>query len=292
MAQYSIKDVELLSGVKAHTLRVWEQRYDFLRPERTNTNIRFYTDEQLKKILNISLLNRNGYKISRIAEMTDADLKNEVIQITNQTQSADNLLDSLTQSMIDFDETRFERTLSTAILKHGFEEAFTRTVFPFLIRTGVLWTAGTILPVQEHFITNLIRRKLMVAIDNQSAEPMPGAKRFVLFLPEGETHELMLLFIEFILRKNRQKVAYIGNSLPLADVEFIHKSFNPDALVTYLTVPQSEMPLKNFINKLSASFPQSSILIGGRQVETYSSELPANTHLIRSIDELRIYIPQ
>jgi len=161
MAQYSIKDIELLSGIKAHTLRIWEQRYALLTPMRTDTNIRYYSDEQLKKILNVSLLNRNGYKISRIAIMSDADLKQQVTEITQQHQTPDDLLDALTQSMIDFDETGFEKFLSVAVIKYGFEDAFSRIVFPFLIRTGVLWSTGAVVPVQEHFISNLIRRKIM-----------------------------------------------------------------------------------------------------------------------------------
>ncbi|MBL0310645.1 MAG: B12-binding domain-containing protein [Bacteroidetes bacterium] len=261
-----------------------------MRPQRTETNIRYYTDEQLRKILNVSLLNRNGYKISKIAEMTEADLKNEVIQIANQTHTSDNLLDALTQSMIDFDESRFERTLSTAILKNGFEESFTHTVFPFLVRTGILWAAGTIKPAQEHFITNLIRRKLSVAIDAQQEEPLKNARKFVLFLPEGETHELMLLFIEFILRKNRQRVAYLGNSLPIDDVAFINEVFQPDYFITYLTSAQTELPLKKFVQKMSKSYPDRTLLIGGQQAETIQFRLPANVKVIHSVEDLMQYL--
>ena len=194
MAQYSIKEVETLSGVKAHTLRIWEQRYHLLTPERTDTNIRFYSDEQLRMLLNIATLNRNGMKISKIAGLEKGALNQEVLKVFESANQPDNLLDSLIHSMLDFDERRFEKTLSDAILKIGFDDAFVKLLFPFLIRTGILWATGAVRIVQEHFITNLIRRKIYVAIDSVFVEPNKQSKKFILFLPEGETHDLLLLF--------------------------------------------------------------------------------------------------
>ena len=286
MAQYSIKDIEVLSGIKAHTLRIWELRYALLKPERTDTNIRYYSDEQLKKILNVSLLNRYGYKISKIAGMSDAELKRKVTEITDQHQTPDDLLDALTQSMVDFDEAKFEKFLSVAIAKHGFENAFTQIVFPFLTRTGILWSTGAILPVQEHFISNLIRRKVIVAIDSQFLTENKHTSRFLLFLPEGETHELMLLFIEYIFRKNNQRVAYIGSSLPFSDIDIVNKTFNPHYLVTYITVPMQDPTLQVFINNLSNAFPRKTIMIGGAQMQLQKPKLPSNVKAIDSMEQM------
>lgn len=291
MAQYSIKDVEMLSGVKAHTLRVWEQRYQFLKPQRTDTNIRYYSDDQLRQILNISLLNRNGYKISKIANMTDDELRSEVMHLSQQVHTAGNLLDSLVHSMLEFDEARFEKTLSTAIMKMGFEQTFTQLIFPFMIRTGILWATGSVRPAQEHFITNLIRRKISVAIDNQYVERNERTKKFVLFLPEGETHELLLLFTEYVLRSKNHEVAYLGNSVPFDDVEFINEVFKPDYLITYLTVQPKEMPVQDYINKLAFSFPQKKIIIGGSQFDLQQQlQIPSNVVLVRSLEQVQSVI--
>ncbi|MCS6820218.1 MAG: MerR family transcriptional regulator [Chitinophagales bacterium] len=286
MGNYSIKDIETLTGIKAHTLRVWEQRYDFLRPQRTETNIRYYNDEQLRLILNISMLNKNGFKISKIASMNWEDMQKEVLRISSIRDEPDVLLDSLIHAMIDFDESRFEKTLSQSILKHGFENTFTYVVFPMMERTGILWATGVVRPAQEHFISNLIRRKLCVAIDSLYVKETPSTKRFVLFLPEGETHELLLLFTEFMLRSRNHHVVYLGNSLPFDDIDFINKAFRPQYMVTYVTVPLSGISLNNYLQKLSSGFPEVKILVGGAQVRQQRLILPENVAVIHSVQNL------
>ena len=286
MGQYSIKEIESLSGVKAHTIRVWEQRYDFLKPERTDTNIRYYTDEQLRLILNISTLNRSGMKISKIACLEEAEMRNEVQKLSQVQVEPNAQLDELIHCMIDFDEARFEKTLSCAIMKHGFEKAFTELIFPLMLRTGVLWTTGVIRPAQEHFMTNLVRRKISAAIDSQYVNKNANTRKFVLFLPEGERHELLLLFTEYLLRKNNQEVAYIGNSLPFNDIDFISNSFKPDYLITYFTIPLQDISLQEYINKLSLSFPSQKIIVGGKQLLQQHIVMPGNTRAVCCLDEL------
>ncbi len=286
MAQYSIKDVETLSGVKAHTLRIWEQRYHFLKPNRTDTNIRYYTDEQLRLLLNISTLNRHGMKISRIANLPKEQLEKEVLQVYEESHQSDVMLDSMVHSMIGFDEKRFEKTLSSAILKMGFEESFAKLVFPFMIRTGVLWATGSVRVVQEHFISNLIRRKILAAIDGQFVDLTPKSKKFVLFLPEGETHELLLLYTEYMLRKNNHEVAYIGASLPANEIEFVAKAFKPDYLVTYLTLAFPEGDAYQYLLNICQQNPKLGVLAGGVQTEGLAGELPANCTLLKSADHL------
>ncbi|MFN8286586.1 MAG: MerR family transcriptional regulator [Chitinophagales bacterium] len=286
MAQYSIKEVEILSGVKAHTLRIWEQRYDFLKPKRTDTNIRYYTDEQLRMILNIGTLNRNGVKISRIAEMRQDELEREVLNVYEGTKEPDIMMDSLVHSMLDFDEERFEKALSSALTRLGFEKAFMELIFPFLIRTGVLWATGSVQVVQEHFISNLIRRKILAATDSIFVKKTATTRKFVLFLPEGETHELLLLFTEFFLRKHNHEVVYIGCSLPMNELSFVIKAFKPDYLLTYITVPPAEMHVEEYLQKLSTGQGKYHVLIGGAQIETLTASLPANCTAIQSLDAL------
>lgn len=286
MGQYSIKEVETLSGVKAHTLRIWEQRYDFLKPKRTDTKIRYYTDDQLRLLLNIGTLNRNGMKISKIAELSEGELKNAVMSIHNTTSEPDNFLDSLIQSMIDFDEQRFEKTLSSAIMKLGFEDTFVKLIFPFMLRTGVLWSTGAVNVAQEHFISNLIRRKIKVAIDNQFVEITKKSKKFILFLPEEETHELLLLFTDFLLRKNNHQVIYLGASLPFDELRKAIDIAKPDFLVTYLTVPLEKTSVLAYLKKLSAANPKIKLIVGGVQLQHLKTALPANCISVNSAEEL------
>ena len=287
MGQYSIKEVETLSGVKAHTLRIWEQRYDFLRPKRTDTNIRYYTDDQLRLLLNIGTLNRNGVKISKIAEMKEDEMRRQVLKIHEQTCVPDNFLDSLIQSMLDMDEARFEKTLSSAIMKMGFEDTFIKLIFPFMSRTGVLWSTGAIRVVQEHFITNLIYRKICVAVDNQFVEITEKSKRFALFLPEGETHELLLRFTEYLLRKNNHHVTYIGTSLPFDELDFIARKFKPDYLVTYITLPLNDITIDSYLTQLAKSFSNTKIIVGGAQLTNLTTtKLKGHIIPVNSASEL------
>ncbi|HRG89392.1 MAG TPA: MerR family transcriptional regulator [Chitinophagales bacterium] len=291
MGQYSIKEVEVLTGIKAHTLRIWEQRYNLLKPKRTDTNIRYYSDEQLRLLLNISTLNRNGLKISKIVNLNEQERNRYVLDIY-QMANADNLLDSLIHCMLDFDEVLFEKILVQAIMKLGFENAINELVFPFMMRTGILWSTGAVKVAQEHFITNLIRRKILVAIDAQQLKPDSKTKKFVLFLPEGETHELLLLYTEYILRKNNHHVAYLGADLPVAELPYLYGIYKPDYLVTFLTAPLKDTTPAKFLKSLGTSFPNSKVLIGGAQLEDHKTSTPPNCTIVRSHTELLKAISQ
>ncbi|MEX0883706.1 MAG: MerR family transcriptional regulator, partial [Cyclobacteriaceae bacterium] len=204
MKYYSIKDLEQLSGIKAHTLRIWEQRYKILKPKRTETNIRYYDDDDLKLILNVALLNDNGFKISKIAKLNMEDIKSEILKLTERSFKFDDQIHALIIAMVELDEERFEKIISTNILKIGFELTMINIIYPFLSKIGILWQTGSIHPGQEHFISNLVRQKLIVAIDGQMYTG--GGKKFLLFLPEGELHEISLLFSSYLLKSNGHKV--------------------------------------------------------------------------------------
>ena len=165
MAYYSIKDLEKLSGIKAHTLRIWEKRYNLVEPKRTETNIRYYDDEDLKKVLNVALLNRNGLKISHIAGLKTEEINSKISDLSKGNQDSESVIDNLVISMIELDEKKFEKILSRTIMQAGFEETILYTIYPFFQKIGLLWQTGAINPAQEHFISNLVRQKLIVAID-------------------------------------------------------------------------------------------------------------------------------
>jgi DNA-binding transcriptional MerR regulator len=283
---YSIKDLEHLSGIKAHTLRIWEQRYDILKPKRTDTNIRYYDDHDLKLILNISMLNDNGYKISKIAEMTPGEMHKEVVSLTESTYKYPEQIQALTLSMIDLDEDRFEKVISTNILHFGFEKTMLNIVFPFLNRIGFLWQTGSINPAQEHFITFLIRQKLIVAIDGLVNHKHENAKRFMLYLPQGEMHETSLLFSNFLIRSRKHKVIYLGQSLPFEDVKVAHGIYDPDYVLCFATTSPGQSEIQQYLDMMAIALPETQILLSGYQIVAQDLELAPNMHVITNIDDL------
>ncbi|GAB3046392.1 MerR family transcriptional regulator [Spirosoma pulveris] len=285
MSTYSIRDLEQLSGIKAHTLRIWEQRYAILTPDRTDTNIRSYGDEDLKRVLNISLLKDHGYKISEIAKLSSEELANEVVKISERQLNYPDQIHALTISMLDMSEDRFEKIISTNINQFGFESTMINIVYPFLSRIGTLWLTGSVGPAQEHFITNLIRQKLIVAIDGLSGTPSNG-KKYMLFLPEGEFHEISLLFAHYIIRSRANKVIYLGQSLPFNELVFGHSLYKPDYVFSVLTSVPSNHEVQPYVNRLAQAFPDSQILLTGYQVVGQDIETPENTRIINQINDL------
>ncbi len=285
MSIFSISDLEHLSGIKAHTLRIWEQRYNIIRPKRTDTNIRYYDDTDLKLVLNISLLKEHGFKISEIARMTVEDMSQEVLSLTDKNLRYSDQIQALTLSMIDLDEERFEKIMSTNALQVGFEQTMINIVYPFLIKIGVLWQTGAISPAQEHFISNLIRQKLIVAIDGQIMR-RNDCPKYMLFLPEGELHELSLLFANYLLRSRQNRVIYLGQSLPFTDVSGAYDIYRPHVILTVITSIPGAEEVQTYLDKLSASFPDAKVLVTGYQVVSQDLRLPGNVMVIRQFRDL------
>jgi len=287
VSTYSIKDLEQLSGIKAHTLRIWEQRYNLLSPKRTDTNIRFYDDDDLKLILNVAMLNDNGFKISKIASMVEEDIRKEVVKLTERSLTYDDQIHALTISMIEIDEERFDKVLRGNIQKLGFEQTMLNVIYPFISKIGVLWQTGAINPAQEHFMSNLIRQKLIVAIDGQSSKS--DGKKFLLFLPEGELHEISLLFATYLIKSKGHKVIYLGQNTPNEDLDSVHKLHHPDFLLTIITTSPSSENVTEYIRGISERFSTSKILVTGYQVIGQDLTFPSNVqqlNYIREINEL------
>ncbi|MFY7829079.1 MAG: MerR family transcriptional regulator [Flectobacillus sp.] len=286
MSNYSIKDLEQLSGIKAHTLRIWEQRYDILKPTRTDTNIRTYDDTDLKLVLNIALLKDHGYKISEIAQMSAEDMAKEVMVISDKQMNYPDQIHALTISMLDLDEERFEKIISTNTLQFGFENMMINIIYPFLSRIGTLWMTGSIGPAQEHFISNLIRQKIIVAIDGQLPSLRMGAKKYLLFLPEGELHETSLLFANYLVRARQNKVVYLGQSLPFEELVFAYNVHKPDYLFTVITSVPAQDEIQKFVYKLAHTFPNTKILITGYQVIGQDIDCPDNVEILTQVKHL------
>jgi DNA-binding transcriptional MerR regulator len=279
--KYFIKDIENITGIKAYTLRIWEQRYGMLVPKRTETNIRYYEEDDLKYMMNIAILNANGIKISRIAQMERDEVQRKTLSISENNSGQQSQISTLTSAMFDFDEREFNKTLSINILQLGMEQTTTQIIFPFLQHLGVMWLSGTIHIAHEHFITNLIKQRIFVAIDQLNIIPNANAKKFLLFLPNGENHELSLLLASYLLRANGKNVIYLGTSTPLEDLNKIHKLHNPDYVFCALTNPNSSMPVQVYLNTLSRSWPNTQILVTGSQVvKRRDLKIPDNCRVI------------
>lgn len=284
MGKYSIKELEQLSGIKAHTIRIWEKRHQIIEPARTDTNIRFYSDDDLKKIINVSLLNNNGIKISKIAEMTLTEMNQKVLELSEIKNDATIHIDQLALAMIDLEEEMFERILNTLILRYGFERTVLEVIYPFLEKVGILWQTQNITPAHEHFISNLIRQKIFVAVDALPIAPKT-AKRVVFFLHEGELHEIALLFYHYILRKKGYRTYYLGQSVPYGDLQSIVAIHNPAILVTSFTSALAE-PIEKIFKKLSSDFPTLAIYASGYQTLRYKGLKVDNIQTFETAMEL------
>lgn len=292
MSVYSIKDLEQLSGIKAHTLRIWEQRYNFIKPKRTDTNIRFYDDEDLKLVLNISLLKENGHKISKICDMSFSEMQDEVVRITERKLSYPEQIQALTLAMIDMDEERFEKIMSINILQLGFERTMINIIYPFFLKIGVLWQTGAINPAQEHFISNLVRQKLIVAIDGQLVSSSEYNKKYMLYLPENEIHEIGLLFSSFIIKARNNKVIYLGQNLPYEDLVSVYGSHKPDVIVSVFTSNPVASNVQEYIDKMGKRFADCTVLISGHQVVGQGIECPSNVIILNKLQDLIDFVDE
>ena len=292
MIRYSIKDLEKITGIKAHTIRIWEKRYGIVEPSRTQTNIRYYSDEDLRHLMNVAILNKYGYKISNIQGMTSEEIKKSVLELTYQYLDNDHLVDNLVMAMIELDEQRFDKIISSSIIKQGFDFTFENLLARFLEKIGILWQTGAVNPAQEHFISQLIRQKLILAIDGQQ-ELNNQNITFLLFLPENEYHELALLYLHFLLRKKGHKVIYLGQNVPLVNLKNVFAIHKIDYMVTSFTSHLSEETIANTIHELEKLYGDKKILIGGNCLFETSIPLPANftsfntlQHFIDFLNEL------
>ncbi len=286
MANYSIRDLERLTGIKAHTIRIWEKRYGLIDPERTSTNIRAYCDSDLKKLLNISILNKNGFKISKIAQFSPVEIAENINKLSEYFPDSESLIENLTIAMIDLDEYKFEKILSRAIIQFGFENTAIKILNPFLVKIGIMWQTGSINPAQEHFVSNLVRRKMLVAIDDQIRDTQSHGKTFVLFLPEGEMHEMSLLFASYLIRKRGHKVIYLGQSVPLNDLIEVSKSCNPDYFLTSFITSMANCDIFNYLLNITKLFSKKTFFVTGNQASGLKNDFPGNAFFISSPQEL------
>lgn len=289
MNDFTIRDLENLSGIKAHTIRIWEQRYSFLKPQRSKTNIRFYCNEELKTILNIALLNKYGYKISQIDKMSPTEVREKIITLSQAEAYQERLINELLHHMVDLDMESFEEVLDAYIRSRGIDKAISYLVFPFLDKIGILWMTNHINVAQEHLVSNVIRQKLIVGIESVISH-LSIDKTVLLFLPEGEHHELGLLYTYYLLKSRGIKVLYLGSNVPLKDLEFVATSKKPDYLYTHLTCLPGRFSFDKFLAYMQQRLYEFPLVISGQLAQMYYKKPPANVHLKRSVAEMLEYV--
>ena len=286
---YSIKDLETLSGIKAHTIRIWEKRYDLLKPERTDTNIRYYTDDDLKRMLNVSLLVRNGYKISKVAAWKEDDIKQTVLDVAKTKKSEEGYVDQLLLFMVNFDNVGFAALVNEIITKYGLEEAMQNLFFALFERIGTFWQVGSIFPAQEHYITSFIRQKIITAIDEHGI--INSKEKTILFyLPEEELHELSLLFYSYLAIKSGYNIIYLGQFVPFADLEKIRLHVKLDFIFTAFISPIQKEDLENYLGKLKELYQHQKVFITGWQIKEHAPKLPRNFKVVKDYREFKKYL--
>lgn len=283
---FSIKELETISGIKAHTIRIWEQRYNFLKPSRTATNIRTYSNDELKTLLTVALLNKYGYKISRIDEMNPEQRHNVVLQLGEAEARTEYLVNELIGCMVDLRAQEFEIILNDYIQECGIEATVTHLIFSFLEKVGILWQTDRINPAQEHIVSNLIRQKIICGIEGLPF-PYRNEPQFLLFLPEDEFHEMGLLFVYYLLRKKGVPVIYLGANVPVKDVGYIVDIKKPDYLYMHLTAIPRQVKFEKLLQQLS-QYPCTTLLSGYLAENVYKTN--GNVRYLKSLPQVLEYL--
>lgn len=289
-SNFSIKNLENLSGIKAHTLRIWEKRYNLLEPERTDTNIRRYSLDSLRKLLNVTLLYNHGFKISKIASLNADEIPKLVRSIALKSNSEQVSINAFKLAMINFDYELFDSNYEEIQQHHDFEYIFMQIFMPLMKELGILWQTGAISPTHEHFITNLVKQKIYLQTERLQRDKAKNEDQpiFVLFLPENEIHELGILYLNFLILSKGYRTIFLGQSLQSSSLQTLYSYDTTFNFVSYLTVePNKEeiMPfLKDFHKQLLENQKSKLILFGPQQVEIVKEELPEQIEMYRSVE--------
>jgi len=289
LGTFSIKDIESITGIKSHNIRIWEQRYGLLKPKRNNNNVRYFDDEDLKLLLNISQVYNTGKRISEIAKMPVEEICKLALSLSKQTNNSETLFNDLLTSALRFDETEFQHKINSTIEELGIIKSFENVFFPFLSHVGNLWQAGSVCVCHEHFSSNMILNKLNAIINSLEVNTGAWSQRFLLFLPAEEKHTLGLTYARYIVKSNGHEVIYLGDEVPLKHLETIKNTSPPNYLITSITTLLN-LDFKNFIGTLVAQWPESRIIIGGGGNIPGEIEIPDNVNIMPSFEELRSFL--
>lgn len=285
MNSFSIRDIENLSGIKAHTLRIWEQRYRVIVPKRKESLHRYFDNDDLKKILRISYLYHNGYRISKIAALSDDDIRKRTVTEIERDTPPSLIVNQLLEAGIDFNEQRFEEIFLRTVDKLGFEKTVLEVAYPYLERIGLLWLSDEAIPAQEHFTSNIISRKMMMMIDALPGVITENTTSVVLFTPEKEYHEMPLLLMHYLLKKSGCNVFYAGTNVPKNVLQEICNERKITHLYFEIITNLNHFSLNDYVTDLAESFPAQQIVMAGPLTREVTVE-KRSLRLIRSLDEM------
>lgn len=289
--KFSIKDLENLIGIKAHTIRIWEKRYNLLQPKRTDTNIRYYDLASFQKLLNVSYLNANGYKISKIATLKEEDIPSLVRKIASENSIESHAINSFKLSMLNFDQLLFYKTYNALLTEKSFNDVFYDVFIPLLTEIGLLWQTNTISPAHEHFLTSLIRKKILINTEKiQSNMVNDSKKTFVLFLPDNEIHELGLMFINHQIASKGYQSIFLGQSVPINSLVDLKNYYDDITFISYFTVKPEKNEINEYIkdfNKALLHKSNTKFWILGRMLNSLdTTQLPEGITTFRDIKSL------
>lgn len=289
MIRYSIADLENITGIKAHTIRIWEKRYNLIHPFRTTTNIRYYDNDQMKKLVNVASLIRSGMKISKVSQLSTDELKDEVNRrLSENTQTEAMVYESYTGKLItaglEFDETSFNQIFSNAMLRYGLSACYEKILIPLMNRVGMFWCTNHMNPAQEHFVSNLVKQKLHAAIDS-----LPSAansqKPCLLFLPQNEDHEIGLLMSKYILRNAGMSVVYLGQRVPFENLKSTVKQIEPGRMLFFIVQMHPLEQIQEYLESISNEFRDIKLYLSGFPYILSNLDIPKNIYWIKGPDD-------
>jgi len=287
---YSISDLEKFTGIKRHTIRTWEQRYNLLIPKRKESNIRYYNDDQLRMLLNVSLLLSSGMKISSVSRMTNQEIYDKIDEIVKVPEVENlfdqNIINQLVHAGLTMNEFQFEKSISSALIRYGFKKTYVKVIYPLLIRIGLMWGKEKMNAAQEHFISNLLRQKILVSID-ALPYPQTNKERWVLFLPQNESHEIGLLFAHYLIKESGRPVIYLGQNVPLENLISVAETVKSTHLYCFFVKNIPGKFCQNLLNQLEQLIPKNNILVSGNSRMLGSLELAKHSTWVQSIEQLQ-----
>ncbi len=289
-SKYSIKDLEQLSGIKAHTLRAWEQRYNLIEPYRTDTNIRYYVDEHLKRILNVAVLVKGGMKISHVASMSDDEIRTAVVDAGRYQGNYESQINAFKIAMLEYDEYLFDSVFNRCLIQFGTDETLTKIVGVFIQQIGLLWQAGAINVSNEHFISNLVKQKVFSIIDQTITPNHNKRNSYVLYLPANELHELGLLYLYYFLKKSGHRVIYLGQSVPIEYLKEVSDKTNIDQFISIFTTRPNYEEVEMYFDRLGQMFDSDNYKFFVTGIQLHNVELDQKHNSVEvcpNIEELR-----
>jgi DNA-binding transcriptional MerR regulator len=291
MNLFSIRDIENLTGIKAHTLRIWEQRYNLFCPKRKESKHRFYDCEDLKFLLRVAYLYNQGIKISQIANYSHEEITQMALDVRPDVDNYEIFINQLTEASLDFDQIRFEKILNNLVLHAGFEKSITCVLFPMLKKMGLLWLSGQVVPAQEHFASALVTKKLMVAIDGLEKPVHKGGRRVLLFTPAGEHHEIPLLFMQYLLKKQGVPYLYLGKNVSLSMLQETCAWQPATQLYFHIITNLIKCDMHAYLEQLSNLFPDKEIVFSGSETCQCSCSL-SNVRLLKSPEDKLCFLKE